>query len=440
MSRLASANTQYPDPQHSELDALFTHNITLVEMHPALVSQILAGYQTDPWWARLHRQIQANNKLGADAATLLFVIDSTPSADSDPYLIPRPAGDEDLPPSFTDIQQTLEGLLAPDKSKRLYHVNKITNVHRLCISPSVAPDILAVAHGKGHPGFSSCYEIISRSWYVRGLTKLLQAFIRHCPQCLALQTRRHAPYGSLQPIESPPVPFFTLTLDFVLTLPLLKESHNAIMLVTCKFSKRVTLIEGADTWSAEQWAHVFFNRLDLIDWGLLGELITDRDPKFLSKFWTPLFKKLEVKLLYSTVYHPQTDRSSERTNQTVEIALRFFVHAMEDLSRWPKVLSKIQSLLNNSSSSTTGKTPNEVAYGFSPRRPLDLYVTVTRPDTYVARTEAADAISFAFVNHKKYYDRSHQPLFMKVGDWAMLKLHKGYSISSSVGVTKKLTQ
>lgn len=29
---------------------------------------------------------------------------------------------------------------------------------------------------------------------------------------------------------------------------------------------------------------------------------------------------------------------------------------------------------------------------------------------------------------------------MKVGDWAILKLHKGYSIFSSVGVTKKLTQ
>lgn len=29
---------------------------------------------------------------------------------------------------------------------------------------------------------------------------------------------------------------------------------------------------------------------------------------------------------------------------------------------------------------------------------------------------------------------------MKVGDWAMLKLHKGYLIFSSVGVTKKLTQ
>ena len=86
------------------------------------------------------------------------------------------------------------------------------------------------------------------------------------------------------------------------------------MSVTCKFLKRVTLIKGTDTWSAEQWAHTFLNRLDLINWGLPRELITDREPKFLSKFYTALFIKLRVKLLYSTTYHPQTDGFSERTN------------------------------------------------------------------------------------------------------------------------------
>lgn len=92
------------------------------------------------------------------------------------------------------------------------------------------------------------------------------------------------------------------------------------MSVTCKFSKCITLIEDTNTWSAEQWAYAFLNRLDLIDRGLPGELITDRDPKFLSKFWTALFTKLGGTLLYTTVYYPQTDGSNERTNQTVEIA------------------------------------------------------------------------------------------------------------------------
>ena len=255
-----------------------------------------------------------------------------------------------------------------------------------------------------------------------------------------MQTRRHAPYGSLQPIQSPPVPFFTLTLDFILALPLSKEGFNALMSVTCKFSKRVTLIERKDTWTAEDWAHAFLNRLDLVDWGLPGELITDRDPKFLSKFWTALFEKLGVKLLYSTAYHPQTDGSSERTNQTVEIALRFFVHALENPAYWPQVLPRIQGIINNISSSTTGKTPNEVAYGFAPRRLLDLLEALPFPDTLAARANAAEAISFALINQKLTYDRKHQPLFMKVGEWAMLRLHKGYSIPATVGVTKKLTQ
>ena len=104
------------------------------------------------------------------------------------------------------------------------------------------------------------------------------------------------------------------------------------------------------------------------------------------------------------------------------------------------MLPRIQSILNNTSSSTTSKTPNEITYGFSPHRPLDLLSDPLLPNTFQTRTDVTDTISFALANQKAYYDRKHQPLFMKVGDWAILKLHKGYSILSSAGITKKLTQ
>lgn len=77
-----------------------------------------------------------------------------------------------------------------------------------------------------------------------------------------------------------------------------------------------------NTWSAEQWAHAFFKRLDLIDWSFRSKLITDRDLKFLSTFWMALLTKLEVKLLYSTAYHSQTDKSCKHINQMVEITDR----------------------------------------------------------------------------------------------------------------------
>ena len=47
LSRLASTNVGCSDAFHSELDALFTYNATLIEIHPALISRILAGYEDD---------------------------------------------------------------------------------------------------------------------------------------------------------------------------------------------------------------------------------------------------------------------------------------------------------------------------------------------------------------------------------------------------------
>ncbi len=57
LSRLASMNVGCSDPAHLELDASFTYNATLIEIHPNLISRILAGYEDDEYWARLRRQV-----------------------------------------------------------------------------------------------------------------------------------------------------------------------------------------------------------------------------------------------------------------------------------------------------------------------------------------------------------------------------------------------
>ena len=343
LSKLASANSSGHNAEYAELDTLFVYHTTLVRINPDLVKQILDGYTSDGWWSRVRKQVLDNEKQGVDKVLLPFVLADADASDSNPFFQPRldPPDNTALESDSMSLSKEQSDVFEPNTNKLIFHLDRSTGVRHLCIPPSVAPKLLSIAHGEGYPGFSRCHEIISRSWFIRGLTKLLRFFIRHCLQCLSLQTRRYAPYGLLQPIQLPPVPFFTLTFDFVLALPVSKESYNALMSVICKFSKRVTLIEGKDTFITENWAHVFLARLDFVDWGLPGELITDQDPKLLSKFWTSLFEKLGVKLLYSTAYHPQTDGSSERTNQTVEIALRFFVHAFVDPSEWPQVLPRI---------------------------------------------------------------------------------------------------
>lgn len=111
-----------------------------------------------------------------------------------------------------------------------------------------------------------------------------------------------------------------------------------------------------------------------------------------------LFKKLGVKLFYSTAYHPQTDGSSKKTNQTVEIVLRFFIHTLDNLRLYSQVLLQIQAIINNTSSSLIGKTHHKVTYDFSPYRPLDLLTALPTSNALAAPTNVTEAVSFVLLN------------------------------------------
>lgn len=78
-----------------------------------------------------------------------------------------------------------------------------------------------------------------------------------------------------------------------------------------------------------------------------------------------MFRKLDVKLLYSTTYHSQTNDQFERTNQIVKIVLRFYLEKMQNSFEWSSVFLKIQRHLNNVISATIDKTLNEIAYNFT---------------------------------------------------------------------------
>ncbi|KAJ8768530.1 hypothetical protein K2173_022631 [Erythroxylum novogranatense] len=56
--------------------------------------------------------------------------------------------------------------------------------------------------------------------------------------------------------------------------------------------------------------------------GVPDSIISDRDPRFTSRFWGSLQEALGTRLNFSTAFHPQTDGQSERTIQTLEGMLR----------------------------------------------------------------------------------------------------------------------
>ena len=75
--------------------------------------------------------------------------------------------------------------------------------------------------------------------------------------------------------------------------------------------------------TAPEVAKIFFTTI-FRNHGLLKVIISDRDPKFTSKFWQSVFKHLGTKTAMSIAFHPQTDGQTERMNRTLEEMLRIY--------------------------------------------------------------------------------------------------------------------
>lgn len=151
----------------------------------------------------------------------------------------------------------------------------------------------------------------------------------------------------------------------------------------------------------------------------------------MSDFWTAVFNKLGVSMLTSTAYHPQTDGQSERTNQTIENALRFHLTANPG-GDWTAVLPFLQAESNNVKQFSTGFAPNELVYGFRVNDTVGMLADLP-PEDYsrlrlIKREEAESAMAFANALSKSRYDLVHQAVKVKVGDKVYLRLHQGYTI------------
>jgi hypothetical protein len=141
----------------------------------------------------------------------------------------------------------------------------------------------------------------------------------------------------------------------------LSKNMNIVLIVTCKISKRMTIISSKFIWTILNWAETLLDRLLITNWDISEEIILNRNSKFISDFWKALLSKLDTKLLMSTAYHSQTDKQSKRTNQIVEIALRFFLIENSN-ANWISATSLIQANLNNFFNVAIELSFNEITY------------------------------------------------------------------------------
>lgn len=242
---------------------------------------------------------------------------------------------------------------------------------KICVPRTRVADIMELAHDisiAGHFGFSKTLGRLNQ-YHWKNKTRDVR---RYCDGCTVCQQNKDSNQKKLTNPTSLRVPtrrWGSVSTDFIVSLPKTKQGHNAITTWVDRISRRVHFIPCTGEDTAIETANNFFKHIFTLH-GLPDEIISDRDPKFVSKFWTRLMQLCGIKKAMSTSNHPQTDGSSEIMNRVLENYIRCYCSLQHET--WDEFLHSAEFSYNSAISDDLGMTPFEVDLGYNPKSPIDL--------------------------------------------------------------------
>src|SRR5467141_3386715 len=197
-----------------------------------------------------------------------------------------------------------------------------------------------------------------------------------------LAIQRHRPYGLLKQLPIPEKPWNSISMYSIEKLPP-SSGYTLILVIVDHLSKQSLFIPTHDTITSAQFMQLFILHI-FSKHGVPSHVTSDCGTEFVSHFFRSLGTALDMKLHFTSGYHPEGDRQTERTNQTLEQYLRVYCNYQQD--NWSELLPLAEFAYNNTPSATTGITPFFANKGYHPN------LTV-HPERDLASARACDFVT-----------------------------------------------
>ncbi|KAE9188405.1 hypothetical protein PF002_g25319 [Phytophthora fragariae] len=203
-----------------------------------------------------------------------------------------------------------------------------------------------------HLGREKTFAAVSRDFFWPHLYKWVRKWVRTCETCQRVKPSKSS-QAPLRPLPIATEAWRSVSMDFIFGLPPDAEGRTGVLVFVDRFTKMVHLIPVSDTVTAAETAAHFIDCV-FRHHGLPESIVSDRDPRFTSAFWSSLFQLLGTKLSMSTAAHPETDGQTERVNRVLEDVLQSYATSF---ASWSSFLPLAEFALNNAEHASTGLTP-----------------------------------------------------------------------------------
>ena len=110
------------------------------------------------------------------------------------------------------------------------------------------------------------------------------------------------PVGLLQSLPIPEWKWEHVTMDFVMGLPRCTRGFDSIWVVVDLLTKSAHFLHVKSTYTTNKYAKLYVAEIVKLH-GVPVSIVSDRDPKFTSRFWISLQTDLGTSLKFSTAFH-----------------------------------------------------------------------------------------------------------------------------------------
>jgi len=202
-------------------------------------------------------------------------------------------------------------------------------------------------------GQNKTLELVHCRYSWPSLCADVQQFYKSCVTCMQSKPQCHKPYRSLKQLPIPERPWNSISMDFIKKL-LSFSGFDTILVIVDQLTKQAIFIPAHDTITSTDLAHLFILHV-FSKHGIPSHVTSDRGSEFVSNFFQSLGTALDMRLYFTSGYHPKDDGQTKCMNQTLEQYLHVYCNYQQD--NWSELLPLAEFAYNNAPSTTTGVSP-----------------------------------------------------------------------------------
>jgi hypothetical protein len=184
-------------------------------------------------------------------------------------------------------------------SNEIYLYDSDEEIERLCVprKKALVTKLLQEHHDiqlAGHLGTEKTYQNLKRHFWWPRMFATVKKYVATCDTCQRTKATTQKKAGNLQPLAIPGERWETISMDFITHLPVTDRGNDAILTIVDKLTKRTLFLPTREMIDAKETAELLFKEV-FRHYGIPKTIISDRDPRFTSKFWQELFRIIDTR-------------------------------------------------------------------------------------------------------------------------------------------------